>query len=175
MRLEIIIIACLIIAGPLGAIATVAGAAPLVAPGAPPFPGANPSPSAPSFPGVAQAPAGTPSDLRSYAPPLASPPLPGKTRVETRAEPVRPLHGQVCFGQAETREKIAQRRLADPVRAMRAGRAEGEALRTRLCRWKGDELLYEVYVLRRDGHVVRLYMNAQNGDALSAADATEHK
>ena len=108
-------------------------------------------------------PAASSSDLRALAP------------THARAEPPRPPHGRVCFSQAESREKIAQRRLTDPVGATRAGRAEGEALRTRLCRWKQDELVYEVYVLRRDGRIVRLYFDAQNGQAVSATDLADHK
>ena len=76
--------------------------------------------------------------------------------------------GHVCFNAAETREKITQHRLAEPFRALRAGRLQGEALRAKLCRFKQGEFVYEVSVLRRDGHIVRLYMNAQNGQAIAA-------
>ena len=92
-----------------------------------------------------------------------------------RAEAPRPPRGRICFSQAESRDKIAQRRLTDPFSATRAGRAEGEALRTRLCRWKQDELVYEVFVLRRDGRIVRLYLDAQNGQAVGAPDMAEHR
>ena len=124
----------------------------------PPFPSTPPASTAPAA-GVTAPSAG----LRAYAP------------SQVRAEVAHSPHGRVCFSQAETRDKIAQRRLTDPVSATRAGRAEGEALRTRLCRWKQDELVYEVYVLRRDGRIVHLYINAQNGQAVSAADMADHK
>lgn len=104
------------------------------------------------------------------ATPAVAPPVePPRSHGEVRWPP----HGRTCFSQTETREKIAQRRLADPIGAMRAGRAEGEALRTRLCRWTPDELVYEVLVLRHDGHVVHLYMNAQSGRTVSAP--SDHK
>lgn len=154
MRTAAFALACL-----LGAAATNAAAGEDVpAYNLPPFPSAPPAPAvAPAEPPAASA------SLRAYAPSPA------------RAEVPHPPHGRVCFSQAETRDKIAQRRLTDPVSATRAGRAEGEALRTRLCRWKQDELVYEVYVLRRDGHIVHLYINAQNGQAVSAADMVDHK
>lgn len=145
MRTAGITIACL-----LSAAATGAAAEPAAALNVPPFPGTAPS-AAPEIHALAA------------------------TGGRVRAEGLRPPHGRTCFSQAETREKIAQRRLTDPVNAMRAGRAEGEALRTRLCRWKQDELVYEVFVLRRDGRIVRLYMNAQNGQAVLATDPADHK
>ena len=122
----------------------------------PPFPSGPPSPSA-----AQPAPDAPSTNLHAYAP--------------AHADTPHPPRGRVCFSQAETRDKIAQRRLTDPVSATRAGRSEGEALRTRLCRWKQDELVYEVYVLRRDGRIIRLYINAQSGQALSAADMADRK
>ena len=119
----------------------------------------------PPFPSSAPAPSPAPAaatDVHAYAPP------------HPRADIPRAPRGRVCLNQAETREKILQRRLTDPVSATRAGRAEGEALRTRLCRWKQDEFVYEVFVLRRDGRILRLYINAQNGQAVSAADMVDH-
>ena len=77
---------------------------------------------------------------------------------------------RVCFNPAETRENIATHRLAEPFRALRLGRQQGEALRAKLCRWKRDEFVYEISVLRRDGRIVRLYMNAQSGQAVGALD-----
>lgn len=117
----------------------------------------------PPFPSSPPAPAGAPAGgVRPNAAP--------RPRVEIARAP----RGRVCFNQAETREKITQRRLTDPIDATRSGRAEGEVLRTRLCRWKQEDLVYEVFVLRRDGRVLRLYINAQNGKAVSAAEMAEH-
>ena len=85
----------------------------------------------------------------------------------------RPPRGRICFNQAETRDKIALHRLADPVQALRLGRLEGEALSAKLCRWKPDEFVYELHVLRRDGRVLHVFMNAQNGEALNGQSASE--
>jgi hypothetical protein len=81
-----------------------------------------------------------------------------------------PPHGRLCFNPAETREKIATHRLAEPFRALRAGRLQGEALRARLCRWKPDEFVYEVSVLRPSGRVAHVYMNARSGQSVDALD-----
>lgn len=125
----------------------------------PPFPSGPPAP-----PRGSPDTAGVTPGLRAYAA--------GPGRAEG---PPHPARGRTCFSQSETRDKIAQRRLADPVSATRAGRSEGDTLRTRLCRWKQDELVYEVSVLRHDGRIVRVYINAQSGQALSAAEMADHK
>jgi hypothetical protein len=76
--------------------------------------------------------------------------------------------GRVCFSPAETRDKIVAHRLTEPFRALRTGRLQGEALRARLCRWKPDQFVYEIAVLRRDGRIVHVYMNALNGQNVGA-------
>lgn len=151
MRFAVLALACV-----LGAAAMTAAASAESGPALnlPPFAGSPPAP--PSAPAIA-------ADLYGHAAP------------RPRSEAAHPTRNRVCFNQAETREKIIQRRLTDPVSATRAGRAEGEALRTRLCRWKQDDLVYEVFVLRRDGRVLRLYINAQNGQSVSAAEMAEHQ
>ena len=80
---------------------------------------------------------------------------------------------RTCFNAAQTRENVATHRLAEPFRALRAGGQQGEALRAKLCRWKQDEWIYEISVLRRDGRIVRLYMNAQNGQSVGALDSND--
>ncbi len=153
MRIAALALACLLSA----AATTTAAGEDAPAYNLPPFPSGPPAPSAAPEPPPAAA------NLRAYAP---SP---------RHAEAPHQQRGRGCFSQAEARDKIVQRRLTDPIGAMRAGRAEGEALRTRLCRWKQDDLVYEVDVLRRDGRVLHLFINAQNGQAVSAAEMAEHK
>lgn len=113
-----------------------------------------------------------PPPVLSYAPaastvqsilPNSQPPPHQQQSAAARIEPPR---GRVCFNPAETREKIAAHRLAEPFRALRMGRLQGEALRAKLCRWKPDEFVYEIAILRRDGRVVHLYMNALNGQSV---------
>ena len=89
---------------------------------------------------------------------------PAKPRAEAARRP------RVCLGPTETRATVAAHRLAEPFRALRAGGQQGEALRAKLCRWKKDEFVYEISVLRRDGRILHLYMNAQSGQAVGALD-----
>ncbi len=84
----------------------------------------------------------------------------------------RPPHGRLCFNQAEAREMTVVHRLIDPVRALRIGRQQGDALSAKLCRWTPEEFVYEINVLRRDGRILRLFMSAQNGEAVSGQSQT---
>jgi hypothetical protein len=72
-----------------------------------------------------------------------------------------------CLSTDETREEIASARLVQPLVVMRraAGDLRAEAVDGRLCRWN-NELIYEISLLRRDGHIVRVLFNAANGKAV---------
>jgi hypothetical protein len=72
-----------------------------------------------------------------------------------------------CLTTDETREEIASARLVQPLVLMRraAGDLHAEAVDGRLCRWN-NELIYEISLLRRDGHIVRVLYNAANGKAV---------
>lgn len=100
---------------------------------------------------------------------------PSEPSAKPREIQVRPPHGRSCLTQSEAREKIVTRRLSDPIHALRLGRQQGEALRVKLCRWKPDEFVYEIFVLKRDGRLVRVYMNAENGQVVSALGEAERK
>jgi hypothetical protein len=91
---------------------------------------------------------------------VAPPPPP-----EPRAK--EPPPALECFSVAQTREKIAQHRLAEPFPLMRAESSanQAEALSTRLCR-HGESFLYEINLLRRDGRVVRVFVDAVSGKPL---------
>ncbi|PWB80501.1 MAG: hypothetical protein C3F11_17780 [Methylocystaceae bacterium] len=69
-----------------------------------------------------------------------------------------------CFPTAETRQLIVDRRLADPFATMQAASAaaHGEPIGAKLCR-ADEELVYEISLLRRDGRVVRIYVDAATG------------
>lgn len=75
-----------------------------------------------------------------------------------------PEADRVCFSTAETREKILAHGLFEPFRAMRsaASRSQAEAIGIKLCRW-GEEFVYEMSLLRRDGHVIHVFVNAKSG------------
>ena len=103
--------------------------------------------------------------------PTAAPPVAvevPRPHVEATRRPESP-HVRTCFNSAETREKITSRRLSEPFRLLRgaAGRVQGEALRAKLCRWN-DDYVYEIALLRRDGRIVHVYLNATSGQTLGA-------
>lgn len=69
-----------------------------------------------------------------------------------------------CFPIAETRQLIADRQLADPFATMLAASAaaHGEPIGAKLCR-ENENLVYEISLLRRDGRVMRIYVDAATG------------
>ena len=77
---------------------------------------------------------------------------------------------RVCLNAAETRLAVAEHRLADPLATLRAAARKGqaEALRSRLCRWN-DRFVYEMALLRRDGKVIRVFIDATDGVQAVAA------
>ena len=83
----------------------------------------------------------------------------GATPAVERA-PARPN----CFSTAQTRIEIEARRLIDPLSSMRdsALRAQGEPLGARLCR-NGEAFIYEIKLLRPDGHIVKVMVDAASG------------
>jgi hypothetical protein len=82
------------------------------------------------------------------------------------ASPVeRPLLGRsVCFPTNETREAIKGHHLIEPFVALKnaAASVKAEALSAKLCRF-GEEFVYEIALLHRDGRLVHVVMNAANG------------
>lgn len=69
-----------------------------------------------------------------------------------------------CFSTPETREKIVSYKLAEPFASMQAavGGDHAEAIGAKLCR-RGEEFVYEVRLLRRDGRLVKAYVDAVSG------------
>jgi hypothetical protein len=69
-----------------------------------------------------------------------------------------------CFSTQESRLKIDEQHLANPFASMRNARErhQGEPLTTRLCQ-QGDDFLYEIRLLRSDGHIEKLFFDATTG------------
>jgi uncharacterized membrane protein YkoI len=74
---------------------------------------------------------------------------------------------RVCFSTAETRDKIHTHGLSQPFHAMRsaAGRLQAEAIGVKLCR-RSDEFVYELSLLRHDGRVIHVFIDAKTGQAI---------
>lgn len=81
---------------------------------------------------------------------------------------------RVCIPENETREEIKTRHLLEPFVVLKSASAslKAEALRARLCRI-GDEFVYEITLLHRDGRVVHVVMNALNGKHLNPHNTRE--
>jgi hypothetical protein len=75
-----------------------------------------------------------------------------------------------CLSAAETREEVRARRLLEPFAALKVAAAQrkAEALSARLCH-RGDEYIYEIILLHRDGRLVHVEMEAQSGRLVSRA------
>jgi len=71
---------------------------------------------------------------------------------------------RVCLTAAETREEIKLRRLREPFWVLKhaAQRFKAEALSAKLCRI-GDEFVYEIGLLHRDGRYFHVRVNATTG------------
>ena len=89
---------------------------------------------------------------------------------EAEAPPPRPVaesHAAAkpaCLNAAETREMVKSRRLLEPFAALKFASAQrkAEALSARLCR-TGDDFVYEITLLHRDGRLVHVDMEAGTG------------
>ncbi|WID96033.1 hypothetical protein QO058_25375 [Bosea vestrisii] len=69
-----------------------------------------------------------------------------------------------CLSAQETREAVSDGKVMQPVTASRHAReaAPGEVLRIRLCR-QGDEFVYVVTTMKRDGRVARVTLDGASG------------
>ena len=79
-----------------------------------------------------------------------------------------------CLRPSETREEIKSRHLLEPFAVLKsaAGQFKSEALSAKLCR-NGDELVYEIALLRRDGRLFHVVSNAANGKLIAVRNGRE--
>jgi hypothetical protein len=82
---------------------------------------------------------------------------------------LRPHGPRTCYKPGETRERIAGQKLHEPFELMRkaSGIAHAEALAVKLCHWN-DIDIYEITLLRPDGRVIHVFMNAATGAVVGA-------
>jgi len=87
---------------------------------------------------------------------LLAAPLP-IVRIESQ-EPIS------CLSADETRDAVSDGRVIQPAQASRHARhaAPGEVVRIRLCR-QGEDYVYVVTTLKRDGRVARVTLEGQSG------------
>ena len=82
----------------------------------------------------------------------------------------------VCLNAAETRELVKSRRLLEPFAALKSAGAQrkAEALSAKLCR-TGDDFIYEITLLHRDGRLVHVEMEAGTGKIASHPAREPHE
>jgi hypothetical protein len=82
----------------------------------------------------------------------------------------------VCLNAAETREMVKSRRLLEPFAALKFAGAQrkAEALSARLCR-TGEDFIYEITLLHRDGRLVHVEMEAATGKIASRPAHEQHE
>lgn len=75
---------------------------------------------------------------------------------------------RACLSPAETRESVAAHQLREPLTLLREAAREtrAEPLNSRLCRWN-EQYVYEMSLLRRDGRVLRVFVDAASGDKIA--------
>ncbi|GJD58410.1 PepSY domain-containing protein [Methylobacterium dankookense] len=92
---------------------------------------------------------------------------------ETPASTPRPVQApaspppriEACLSPADMREEVSERRVIEPVAAIRAARTvipRADIQRASLCRHE-DGLVYMLTALRRDGHFVHVVVDAKTG------------
>ncbi len=81
----------------------------------------------------------------------------------------RPPGPHACYSPAETRERVVSQKLREPFELMRkaATMTHAEALTGKLCHWK-DIDIYEISLLRPNGRLIHVYMNATTGAVVGA-------
>jgi hypothetical protein len=77
-----------------------------------------------------------------------------------------------CYNPAETRDRVASANLHEPFALMRKASAmtQAEAIAAKLCRWN-DQDIYDISLLRRDGMLIHVFLNAATGAVVGALNA----
>ena len=81
-----------------------------------------------------------------------------------------------CLNAAETRETVKSRHLLEPFAALKFAGAQrrAEALSAKLCR-TGEDFVYEITLLLRDGRLVHVEMEAASGKIASRPARESHE
>ena len=109
-----------------------------------------------------------------HAPLVPAPPVPARP-VWTAPVAAQPGDARrACLSASETRESVYVHQLREPMALLReaAIQARAEPLGARLCRWN-EQFVYEMSLLRRDGRVVRVFVDAASGSRVNAREKQE--
>ena len=92
------------------------------------------------------------------------------------AEPHAAALKPVCLSAAETRDEVKAHNLLEPFAALKdaAQQRKAEALSARLCH-AGDQFIYEITLLHRDGRLTRVQMEAGAGKLIARTPHEPHE
>jgi uncharacterized membrane protein YkoI len=92
------------------------------------------------------------------------------------AEPHAAGAKPVCLSASETRDEVKAHKLLEPFAALKsaAQQRKAEALTAKLCR-VGDDFIYEITLLHRDGRLARVEMEAATGRMIARAPHDPHE
>ncbi len=92
------------------------------------------------------------------------------------AEPHAATIKPVCLNAAETRDEVKAHKLLEPFAALKfaAQQRKAEALSAKLCR-VGDDFIYEITLLHRDGRLVHVQMEAGTGKLIGRPSREPHE
>ena len=100
-----------------------------------------------------------------------APPTQEPTTGSTDPAPPRPTaRAQSCLSGGDMREVVSERKVMEPLAAIRAAREalpRAEIVRVNLCHREGEPLFYLITALRRDGQFVHLTVDSQSGAVAS--------
>jgi len=97
-------------------------------------------------------------------------------RRAAEAEPHAAALKAVCLSPAETRDEVKAHKLLEPFAALKyaAQQRKAEALSARLCH-AGDQFIYEITLLHRDGRLTRVQMEAGTGKLIARTPHEPHE
>ena len=92
------------------------------------------------------------------------------------AEPRAAAAKPVCLNAADTRDQVKAHKLLEPYAALKyaAQQRKAEALSAKLC-LSGDDFLYEITLLHRDGRLIHVQMDAGTGKPIARAARDSHE
>ena len=99
---------------------------------------------------------------------------PGITARAAETAEARVASKTVCLPQNETREEVKARHLLEPFAVLKSAATQfkAEALSAKLCH-VGDEFVYEIALLHRDGRFVHVVLNAATGKFIEVRHGRE--
>ena len=92
------------------------------------------------------------------------------------AEPHAAAPKPLCLTASETRDEVKAHKLLEPFAALKyaAQQRKAEALSAKLCH-AGDEFIYEITLLHRDGRLTHVQMEAGTGKLIGRPSREPHE